>query len=167
MTSPLHNEARRWQDLKQRLLASMPELANDPECLVDSLDGLTDLKEQLTGLLRSALLDEANAEAIDNYIKQLSDRKAHKTKQAKKKKAVALNFMADTGLQKIEAPDMTAFIRNVPPSVTIFHEGSLPEEYVRVKREPDKKAIGQALKEGKDVPGAQLGNASQSLTIKV
>jgi len=167
MNYPLQNSAGEYRELSKHLLEAMPELEDDPECLLDTLEGLTTINEQLAGVLRSALLDEANVEGITGYIQALCDRKASLGARARKKRAVALNFMADLGLKKISAPDLTATRKCTPAGVSLYDEKKLPDEFVRVKREPDKKAIRAALKAGVDIPGARLGNAGETLQIRI
>lgn len=167
MTYPLQDEAHRYRELKKRLLESLPDLEDDPECLLDTLEGLSNIKEQLAGLIRSALLDEANAQGIEQYSKKLIDRKGLLAARAKKKRTIALHYMCDLGLKKIDAPDFAATRRNTPAGVSIYNEDQLPEEFIRTKTEPDKAAIRAALKEGQDIPGAQLGNASETLMVKI
>lgn len=167
MSYPLQDEAHRYRELKSRLLESMPDLVDDPECLLDTLEGLSNIKERLAGLIRSALLDEANAQGIDQYSKKLVDRKGQLAARAKKKRMIALHYMGDLGLKKIDAPDFSATRKNTPAGVSIYNEDRLPEEFIRTKTEPDKAAIRAALKEGRDIPGAQLGNAGECLTVKI
>lgn len=49
--------------------------------------------------------------------------------------------------------------------VSIFDEDSIPSEFLRVKTEPDKTAISEALKQGKGVSGAEMVD-NYSLQIK-
>ena len=56
-----------------------------------------------------------------------------------------------------------------PPSVEVIDFQALPDEYKRVipeRKEPDKIAIGTALKGGKEVAGAKLVEKELSITIK-
>ena len=53
-----------------------------------------------------------------------------------------------------------------PQSVEIVDEGLLPEEFFRITKTPNKTLIGEKLKAGEDVPGAQLSNGGESLTIR-
>ena len=55
--SPLSNETTKYLLLKERVLASYPQL--DDETLIDSLEGITDLHEMIAAVIRSALVDEA------------------------------------------------------------------------------------------------------------
>ena len=57
--SDLKAEFNRFQAVRRRLLAEIPDL--DAETLADTLEGITDLKEMLAEVIRSALDDEALA----------------------------------------------------------------------------------------------------------
>ena len=167
MTYRLQNEAYKYRELKILLLESMPELEDDPECLLDTLEGLSDITEQLAGLIRSALLDESNIKGVADYMKKLGDRKSSLVARARKKRVIALNFMSDLGLKRIDAPDLTATRKRIPASVNVYDDTQLPAEFVRVKKEPDLAAIQIALKKGVDIPGARLGNAGETLQIRI
>jgi hypothetical protein len=55
--TPLKLETLKHQVLKQRLLSEWPEC--DEETLADTLEGITDLREMIAAVIRSALVDEA------------------------------------------------------------------------------------------------------------
>jgi hypothetical protein len=74
--------------------------------------------------------------------------------------------MVEAGLKKIEADDMTLTTGLGPASVVITDEAMLPESFWRVKREPNKVAIGEALKGGVTVPGAGRGNQAPVLKVR-
>ena len=57
----LNSQLQSYATLRARLLAEIPDL--DAETLSDTLEGITDLKEMLAELVRSALEDEALAAA--------------------------------------------------------------------------------------------------------
>jgi phage host-nuclease inhibitor protein Gam len=48
----------------------------------------------------------------------------------------------------------------------ISDENMLPDAYMRIKKEPDKTAILDALKAGQAVPGAVLSNGGRTLTVR-
>ena len=67
----LQSELINFQAVRRRLLGEIPDL--DAETLADTLEGITDLKEMLAELVRSALEDEALAAGLST---RLSDMKA-------------------------------------------------------------------------------------------
>jgi hypothetical protein len=73
--------------------------------------------------------------------------------------------MEAAGLRKAVLPEATLSIRPSPQAVRIIHPEFIPEEFWRVKREPNVSQIKAALKVGLDVPGASLSNAADTLAI--
>lgn len=163
---PLPTAAQDYRLKRESLLAAMPELADDEDCLRDTLDGCTSIQDQLAALIRSAIEDEAMADGLKEHQIKLANRKTALTSRAMRKREVVLNYMADLGLPKIKTPDMTISRRPVPPSVVIVDESLLPKEFVRTKTEPDKLAIKAALASG-TVPGAIMSNGSETLQVKI
>ena len=70
-------------------------------------------------------------------------------------------------LKKLEMPEATVSVRVGVPKVIVTDEAALPDEFCRIKREPDKGKIKAALAELKPVPGATLSNAEDTLAIRV
>ena len=156
-----------FKTLRTKLLEELPELLSDPECLLDTLDGVTDTKEQLAELVRSAVMDEALYDGLKSHLERLASRAGMLKDRARKKRTVALNHMLDLGIDKITTPDMTISKRNVPPSVVIINKDLIPDNYCRIYKEPDKIALKQVLKGGHIVPGAIMGNGSTTLSVKI
>jgi hypothetical protein len=167
MSSYLHREAQDYRILRERLLEQMPELANDPDCLLDTLDGATNVKEQLAALIRSALQDEALVDGLHEYEAKLADRKCSLKARALRKRRIALSYMSELNLKNITAPDLTVTRKAVPPLVLITTEADIPDQFMRIKREPDKTAIRQALTNGESVPGCTMSNGSETLQVKI
>lgn len=72
-------------------------------------------------------------------------------------------------VSKIECPHFALSIKANPPSVDIFEPSMIPAEFMRQPEPPppapDKAAIKEALKAGRDVPGALLAQGTR-LEIK-
>ncbi|KRM15943.1 hypothetical protein FD31_GL000842 [Companilactobacillus nantensis DSM 16982] len=73
--------------------------------------------------------------------------------------------MEITGKTKIKTKEFTIYIQNNPASVKIPDEGKIPAYLSKTTTVPDKTRIKELLKEGKDVPGAEL-SVSSSLRIR-
>jgi hypothetical protein len=164
--TPLPTAAQDYRIKRESLLAAMPELADDDDCLRDTLEGCTTIQDQLAALIRSALEDQAMADGLKVYREQLYTRWTKLTERATRKRAIALHYMADLGMPKISTPDMTISRRPVPPSVVIVDESLLPKELLRVRTEPDKTAIKAALANG-PVAGAIMSNGSETISVKI
>ena len=102
-------ELSRFQVLRTRLLAEIPGL--DAETLADTLEGLTDLKEMLAELIRSALEDEALAAGLSTRLSDMKVRLERFETRAKRKRQLALRTMGDAAIAKLEQSDFTASLR--------------------------------------------------------
>ena len=79
--------------LRGRLLGEIPDL--DAETLADTLEGLTDLKEMLAELVRSALEDEALAAGLSTRLSDMKARLERFETRAKRKSQLALKTMSE------------------------------------------------------------------------
>lgn len=138
---------------------------DDPDFL-EVIENETDLLERLRKMLRAARLDEADAKATGEVINELRERKARLEGRAEKSRRIVQWALEELGLSKLDCPDMSVSLRAAAPGVEIVDLSQLPERYVRLKVEPDKAAIREALKQGEEIPGALLKNAGNSLTIR-
>jgi hypothetical protein len=68
--------------------------------------------------------------------------------------------MQATGVAEVATDEWAAKLAKKPPSVNIVDAAAIPPAYMRQPEAPppapDKKAIGDALKSGAIVPGAEL-----------
>lgn len=155
-----------YQRVRESLLASFPELAEDEDALADTLDGETALLDAIARLIREARVDAATAKAMGEITDQMNDRRTRIDDRADKRRAAALALMQAAGVAKVERPDFTASIGAGRPKVTITDETLLPDRFIRITRAANKSAVGDALKAGTEVPGALLGNAEPTLTVR-
>ncbi len=153
--------------LRAELLERFPELAHDEEALVDTLEGASDLPDATARIIRSALTDECLADGTGEHIAKLQKRKQYLEWRATRKRALALYAMQEGNLPRIIQPDFSAHIGRSRGKVIITDELALTHEYVRLKKEPDKKAIGEALRNGEWVEGATMSNPEPTLTVKI
>lgn len=159
-----HNVAR------EDLLRRFPGLESDETALLDTLEGMTDLVDQVVAVVRSSEDDAGMVAAIKARQEELRGRAERLAARAEAKRIAALNAMLEAGRRKIEAPDFTLSAATKQPGVVITDESAIPDEFKRVPEppapKPDRKAIGDALRAGKPVPGCQLSNGGYTLQVR-
>lgn len=126
-----------------------------------------DALERLRRMLRAARYTEANAKALKEIETEMKERRQRFESKADTLRSIVKQAMQTLGLQKIDAPDMTASLTGTGPSVIIEDETAIPTQLCKVVRSPDKTAIKAALEQGEVVPGASLSAPSQTLTVRV
>lgn len=153
--------------LKAELLRRFPELSDDERALIDTLDGISNLDEQIAAVLREALTREAMGEGIGNLLDSLSARRSRLFEGAEKMRHAVLTAMQEAGRSKLTLPDMTVSISAGRAGVAIIDETALPDRFMRIKREPNKDAINAAVKAGEKVPGTAQKNPVPFLTLRL
>lgn len=156
-----------WQSARARLLQDDPDLAGDEAALTALLGPETgDVRDILARLLRAALHAKDMAELAHEQAARIAARQKRYASRAEQLRGTAFAIMDVICERRIELPDMTATIRAGGASCTITDAAALPDEYVRIKREPDKAAILADLKVGLVIAGAELTNAAPSIQIR-
>ena len=146
-------------------LAEIPDL--DQETLADTLEGLTNLKEMLAEVIRSALDDEAMAAGIALRLADLKARLDRFEARAKRKRQLVLQAMAEADMPKLVEPDFSAALKLGAPSVEIQAEDKIPAAYWKPQpAKLDKLGILAALKTGTAIDGAVLVAPKQQLTVR-
>lgn len=111
----------------------------------------------------------AEIDAIKAVEKRIGDRRKALEKRSENMREYLRINMEKAGISEIKALDgsFTAKLGKGRPSVVIDNEDALPDdsEFVRWTKSPNKNAIADAIKAGREVPGAHL-ETKPSLTIK-
>ena len=151
--------------MRARLLADIPDL--DEETLADTLEGLSDLREMLAELIRSALDDEVLIAALSTRLSDMQARRERLTTRATRKRQLAQRAMAEAEIGKLEQPDFTAALRQGAPVLVVSAEEKIPAVYW--KPQPfklDRQGILAALKAGTAIDGAALAPAQPCLSVR-
>lgn len=148
------------------LLREYPELLDDEELRLDSLVGETDLTNILALVVERILDAEAMEEAIKTRVASLNERKSRFQRQGAALRSLVLRIMERAELSRLPLTEATLSVRAGQIGVKILDDELVPESFMRIKKEPDKTAILDALKAGKIVSGASLSNGTPSLTIR-
>lgn len=150
----------------EALLTRYPEMQEDEILRADMLEGETDIKKILAEMFRALDDTKTMIEAIGIRMAELSVRRSRFAKRVEFLRDLMLLILQSAQVRKIELPEATLSQRNVAPSLIGEPDpATLPDEFVRTSREPDKRKILAAMQAGETVAGYVLSNAPPVLSI--
>jgi Siphovirus Gp157 len=161
----LNIAAATYRSVRDRLRAEDPQI--DEQTLADTVEGLTDLHEILTAVIRAALADEALATGLKGRIAEMEDRLARLQDRASKRRQIAKDVMVELDLKKLTAPDFTASIRPGMPALMVIDEAAVPSIYWE-PRDPrlNRQGLVADLKQGAEITGVALSNPEPVLSVR-
>ena len=138
----------------------------DPTLFNDTMDSITDaIEDKAVGYAKVDKELAKDEQALRDEASRLSARAKSIATNRKILKQNLQEAMETTGKTKIKTPEFTIYIQNNPESLKLIDESKIPAYLTKTDIVPDKTRIKQLLKEGKDVPGAELSTSS-SLRIR-
>ena len=139
----------------------------DQQTLADAVEGLTDLHEVLTAIIRAALTDQALAIGLEGRIGEMQARRDRLQDRATKRRQIAKDVMIELDLKKLAAPDFTASIRSGTPALMVIDEAAVPSIYWE-PREPrlNRQELTNDLKQGAEIAGVALSNPEPVLSVR-
>jgi hypothetical protein len=148
----------------------LAEMDLDAQTVADTLESISgDLEQKAVAVAMVARNFDASAAAIKDAEAQMAARRKAIENRAAGLRAYLLNCMQATGIKRIECPHFALALRDNPPAVEVFDAAQIPAEFMRQPEPPpptaDKAAIKEALKAGREVPGARL-TQGQRIDIK-
>lgn len=143
----------------------------DDATIADTLEGeqwpLEKKAVAVTYVIRESAL------MVDNIDAEIARLKALKKRNEAKRDGLMSyvhRCMQVAGLTTLPAGTFTFSVRRNPPSVEVTDENAIPPHLMSVPEPvaptPDKKAIADLLKTGKEVPGARFAAPSYTLHMK-
>ena len=161
----LRGELRNYTYFRDRLLAEIPDL--DSETLADTLEGITDLREMLAEVLRSALEDEALAAGLSTRLSDMKARLERLEMRAKRKRQLALAAMTEAEIAKLIEADFTASVRHGAATLEVVAEEKIPAAYWKPQLPKlDRQGLLAALKAGTTIEGAALAPPQLQLSLR-
>ena len=157
MSSALYVLSREFRDAAEKLA----DLDLPPEVIRDTLDSISgDLEAKATATACVIRNMESLAAQIKEAEAGMALRRKALESRAKSLSDYLLSNMQFCGISKVESPHFALTIKKNPPAVVINEPGLIPLEFMKQppppEAYPDKAAIKDALKAGKEVPGAHL-----------
>ena len=159
-------------EITGRYLTIMDMLADsdlDPQMLADTMEGIEgelEVKCQNYAMVLKNL--EGDVEALDNEIRRLTSRKKTLENNIKRMKEAVRDAMITTGKTKFKTELFSFSVQNNPASVVLDTEDldTLPDEFIRIKKEADKTAIKAALLAG-DQKLAGYAHIEQGKSLRI
>ncbi len=165
MSQQLVRELTHHQYLRERLVEDFPDA--DEECLRDTLEGLTNITDMLAEVLRSALEDQAFVTALRSRIGDMQARLSRIEERARKKRDLVCSVMERADVRKLTEPDLTVSLRPSRAPLVLTDESVIPGDYWKPQPPKlDRQGLIAALSAGRDVPGALLGNAPMTISVR-
>jgi hypothetical protein len=145
-----------------------PELQEDDEAWVTSLESETDLNEMLTRVVRRIEDTKALIVGTKDRADELKGRRDRFERRIEGLRGLLLKMMDAADLPNIELPEATISVRKGQPKLVGDGDpATLSDALCKISREPDRTKIKDALKAGETVPGFALSNAEPSISIRI
>jgi hypothetical protein len=154
-----------YRTVRDRIRAEDPTI--DEQTLADTVEGLTDLHEIVTAIIRSALADEALATGLKSRIADMQGRLERLQDRASKRRQIAKDVMVELDLKKITAPDFTVSIRPGMLALLVLDEAAVPSIYWQPSAPRlNRHGLLSELKEGAEIQGVALSNPEPVLSVR-
>ena len=121
-----------------------------------------DKAENIAKIIKNLKSDE---EGLKKEIERLTKRKNTCVVKAAYLKKYLQDEMIRTNTKKLKSSLFSFTIQLSPPSVVLYNESLIPDEYFEIMKKADKTKIKDHLKEGVIITGAQL-EQKENLVIR-
>lgn len=142
-----------------QLAQQLADMDLDAQTVQDTIEasGLTDdFTAKAQGIEMVCREMTKDLPAIESEIKRLTGLKKHRERVADGLHEYLRFHMTQTGITKIEAPLFSISLRTNPPSVEVFDEAQVPEEFMVPKYTISKTLLKDAMAQGREIPGARM-----------
>lgn len=166
MTKAIHiinKQLQKWHRLREQL-----ESADlDAACLVDTLEGETDLFEALLMLAEEIAERDKMADAVNERIVDLRIRKARINAGSDTLRAIITQSMDRARIKRIPGNLCTLSLSDKQPGLLITDESSIPAKYFNPS-DPvlDKALLKEDMDNDIDIRGVERGNGGIQLNIR-
>jgi hypothetical protein len=133
----------------------------------DTIEGETGLHEAIASVVALMREDEILMLGITEMLTSLEARRHRLEERAKRCRAAIEQAMNIGELTRLDLPEASLTLKRVPPGVEITDEAKIPAEFWKAQDPKlDKAALKAALKDGRAVDGATLGNGGITVQIR-
>ena len=145
-----------------------PEIAEDNEAWLATLESQTDFNEILTTIVRRIDDTEALIIGTKERAHDLKARTDRMEQRVRTLRDLTFKIMQSADLPRVELPEATLSLRaGQQRLVGEADPNELPDALVKISRAVDRTAVKDALRAGQTVPGFELSNSQPSLSIRI
>jgi hypothetical protein len=123
--------------------------------------------DRMKRMIRAAREKEVMVEALRGMERDMKERRTRFEEAALTLRGQVIWGMSELGLPRLVAPDFNVSLSPGKPSVKVLNEALIPDEFCRMKREPNLTGIREFLEAGGLLEGATLGNPVPVLRVMV
>lgn len=149
-----------WHDI----VSANPELVDDEELRLDTLEGETDFHTLMMRLVGRKLYAREMATGAKARKADVAERQARFERQEETFDALIKSLLQAADLPKLVLPEATLSITKPRTKVSVFDVNELPQGFF--ERKPKTAEIKAALEAGQDVPGAELALGDEGLMVR-
>ena len=139
---------------------------DDHDRLLLALDSETDVIDLLRRVVRASLDADAQADAADARIKDLTARRDRFKARKESARGLAFAMLDALGLHQLDDAEFSVSVGKPRQKVLVTDLDALPEAFIRVTRAADMATINAAVKAGQVPAGVEVANGMPSLTIR-
>jgi hypothetical protein len=153
------------EQLVNELVASNGELTpelEEKQLLVQKM-----LLEKTDSVVGYARYLEDSIELVNRRKKEIAELEQQLERRLSRYKDYLKFCMQKMGQKKIETPFSKLSLGRPRLSVSVTNEELLDKKYFRIKKEVDKKLLGDDLANGVEVEGAYLRQGEESISVKM
>lgn len=159
----MHREIKAVEALR----AGLVKATDDAETIRDTIEGASNLHEMIRAVLVSIDEDQLMVDGITARMDELGERKRRFKERIDGKRAQVEQAMLIGDLKTIECDLGTFYLTRTPAKVIPSDESLIPSEFFEPQPPKlDSKKLLAALKEGRDIPGANLSNGGVTLALR-
>lgn len=142
----------------------------DDQTIADTLEAEAgDLEAKCTATAMVCRNIEATAAAIKEAEGEMKRRREAMERRAEALRRYLLESMLHAGIRRVDHPMLSLAVKGKAASVQIIDEAQVPAEFFDQPPAPppklSKSRIAAAIKAGRDVPGAKLGDDDKRLEV--
>lgn len=154
-----------WLQLQTMLEQAEPD--EDLQVYLDTIESIEgDLDEKIAGCVAVYKNLMADADALKAEADKLRNRADTMNRKATSLKEYIMRCMQAVGKRKGgDAVNCASIVKNGGKKPVVFTD-EVPQEWQKVRYEPDNTAIREALENGEELPFAELGERGEHINIK-